>query len=468
MTDATPTAVSAAAPASAALFPLPLVPFESFMMADDRPAYPMTYVFQLVVSGRIERAAFERAVCEAAARHPLLSSHIVPIRGRVRGWLPCDEKPPIDWGARGEPLTAPYWDPLDLTKHVGLRVWVREGEQRSDLYFQFHHACCDGVGAYEFFDDLFTLYAAATTPDAAPPELRPLEPERLATRGTFGLEPVPWRQYASLWLTGLREAWKFLAQRPVPVVAATRRRRSAARLVPPEHPGYVVHTFEADKLRALRAAAEEQGVTLNDLLVRDLFLTVYEWNARHGRPLGDRRWLRVMVPCNVRRADDRTMPAANVMSYAFLNRRAGACRQPDELLASLREEIALAVRWRTSLYFIGAVATADAVPYALKAVVRAPRCFASAVLTNQGNPGQWFQGRFPRRAGRVTAGNLEIEQFFAVPPVRPGTAACFSVTVYGGQLTLSLKCDPYRFTVDQAAQLLAAYAARLGSSGQVV
>ena len=54
------------------LFPLHLSPIESFMLADDQPGYPMTFVIHLQLAGQIDRRAFEDALAEALQRHPLL------------------------------------------------------------------------------------------------------------------------------------------------------------------------------------------------------------------------------------------------------------------------------------------------------------------------------------------------------------------------------------------------------------
>lgn len=56
------------------LFPLPLVPFESYMLADDRPAYPMNCFARIRFHGRLDRAALSSAMSVAVSRHPPLSA----------------------------------------------------------------------------------------------------------------------------------------------------------------------------------------------------------------------------------------------------------------------------------------------------------------------------------------------------------------------------------------------------------
>ena len=51
---------------------------------------------------------------------------------------------------------------LDIGSRTGLRVWVRQGDGASRIVMQFHHACCDGIGAYRFLGDLLAAYGART------------------------------------------------------------------------------------------------------------------------------------------------------------------------------------------------------------------------------------------------------------------------------------------------------------------
>ena len=45
-----------------ALFPLPLVPFEHYMLADDRADYPMTFFMRLHFRGRFDRGRLDNAL----------------------------------------------------------------------------------------------------------------------------------------------------------------------------------------------------------------------------------------------------------------------------------------------------------------------------------------------------------------------------------------------------------------------
>jgi hypothetical protein len=58
------------------LFPLPLVPFEHYMLTDDRADYPMTFFLQLRFAGSMDQPRFRAALDSAVALHPLLRAHV--------------------------------------------------------------------------------------------------------------------------------------------------------------------------------------------------------------------------------------------------------------------------------------------------------------------------------------------------------------------------------------------------------
>ncbi len=56
--------------------PLPLTPFERYMLADDQPGYPMVAVMELQFGGRLDVDLLRAAFVPAIERHPLLVARI--------------------------------------------------------------------------------------------------------------------------------------------------------------------------------------------------------------------------------------------------------------------------------------------------------------------------------------------------------------------------------------------------------
>ena len=94
-------------------------------------------------------------------------------------------------------------------------------------------------------------------------------------------------------------------------------------------------------------------------------------------------------------------------------------------------------------------------------MLRLNRCFASAVLTNVGDPIRRFRVRFPRRDNKAVVGNLLLENIVGVPPLRALTRVGVALTSYAGQLTVSLLCDRHCFSQQQARHFLEIYLNRI-------
>ncbi len=213
-------------------------------------------------------------------------------------------------------------------------------------------------------------------------------------------------------------------------------------------------------LRGLREHASSRGTSLNDLLVRDLFISLNDWNRKRDQS-ADNRWLRLNLPINLRTPAHESLSAANVISYAFLDRRPTDLAHPDALLSSISQDMRAVQKDKLSLYFLYGLGVATSMPRLFSAVVKIRRCMATAVMSYLGDPSRRFVGRLPRRGGKIVSGNLVIEQIIGCPPIRDRTCAAMSVGTYGGELALGMQCDPKHFSNEDSQELLETYASQL-------
>jgi len=447
-------------------FPLYLTPLETFMWLDDRPAYPMTFLIHMEFSGTVDRAAFEAALGETLARHPLLNAFVQRAKRNRLCWVLAEgAMPRLDWADQRVPIECPQGEAIDIGSQIGLRVWVRQGEGTARVLFQFHHACVDGTGAYRFLGDLLAAYGRRTAPDGKRPEPGPVDPKLLRIR-KYGIMDLALRAraptvaWAAVW-----QAVRVLGRRASPLRAPHSPCKRDRRLAP--FPGIESYHFDEAEYKQIRLAAVESGVTVNDLLLCELFHAVREWNSRHGgggrfwSPGGRRRRIGIMMPTDLRDGDHYEMPAANMTSYTFLVRRAGACDRADELLRSIRDETSQIKNQRLGTRFVDMLAAALSVRGLLRVALSGRRCLSTAVLSNVGDPTRRFTARLPRDKGRVVAGNLVLERITGVPPLRPKTRAAIIIITYRRQLTVSMRCDPYLFRPEDTREQLAIYVERL-------
>ena len=432
--------------------------FERYMLADDRPDYPMAFAVTLQLAGKVDREALEQSLSDALGRHPLLHALVDRTIRRRPCWVSAGDRPPeLDWDVEGVPLGCPRSVAMDLTSRPGLRVWVRQGGCVAELTLQFHHSCCDGIGALRFIGDVLAAYGIRTADGRDKPMPRPVDAGRLATRGNLGRGDESTLERAIALLGALPHMLKFVGCRPVPLSGPTD--------LPPVEPETSTlppigrHVFSEAQTQRLRDVAARRGTTLNDLLLRDMFLAINEWNSlSRGRPRG---WLRVSMPTNLRGPGDEQMPASNFVSLTFLTRRPRALRNPRKLLVGIQRETASIKRIRRGLCFIRVIEAAQAICGEMPRLFVGRRCRATAVLSNLGNIERSLAATFPHNADRIVAGNLTLEAITTAPPIRPNTPAAFMAYSYAGRLNIAALFDRQVFTRGQARTFLREYTDRL-------
>jgi len=431
---------------------------EAFMLLDTTPKYSMLCELDLTFQGRIDQAACEEAFAFALARNPLFTHTIDKLKNGALVWKDSGQLPPLRWLDLDEPFDATYGAPFDLMKQSGLRIWVRRGADKSQVLLHFHHACGDGMGVNGFVEDFLVGYhnALGMGPAIKP---RPLEFERLKTRGEIGMGGRSLLRKIYDVFVGSYEGIKFLWQRPAPLAAGPNA--PTGELL---RPSYINVRLSEATTRGLRRLASSSGATTNDLLMRDLFLVLGRWNETHeGLPA--RRNLRVLMPQNLREGEDYRMPLANAMSFAFVTRRASWLIRPAALLDSIREETEAIRKGKLSLYFLGGLGAMRDLGL-LKSIIKGPFCFSTTILTNMGDPLKNFVAALPRVEGGVQTGNLVYQGMFGVPPMRPRTSVSYSIFNHGSTMSITSRWDERRIHPQDGRQLLHEYVNQLNATAE--
>jgi hypothetical protein len=420
------------------------------MFADARRGYPMTFVLEVHMTGKICREALETAVEVARSRHPMLQARINARRFRRPMWTEAGElRPTIDW----TPLDSPAprgCEPIDLRKSLGLRVWVRHDERQAAIALEFHHCCLDGLGGVQFIGDLLASYEQQLNPSTKV-EFSSLDPSRLSGRGVFAVRlPAPVSRLEVV-RSSVAEAVKWFRHRPVPVAAPEQSTAHENAL-----PEYCHYQFSEEESRRIRETAMRHSVTVNDLLLRDMFLTVKAWNARY-RPHAKAEWLRINMPTSLRGHNENSMPAANRMSFAFLTRNERDCDAGDAFLAGIRWETKMIQRWSLGHLFLNALQFGQCVPGLLKFILAGRSCLASVILSNLGEVSRHFTTVLPTEARKMISGNLTVEKVLGAPPLRPGTRVSMALFACSNRLLLCLACDRKQFTPQRSEEFLSLF-----------
>jgi NRPS condensation-like uncharacterized protein len=223
------------------------------------------------------------------------------------------------------------------------------------------------------------------------------------------------------------------------------------------------HRFTVEQTEALRNAARGQGVTLNDLLLRDMFLAAQDWLDRHDtqRNTG---LVRIAVPINLRTRLHTEMPAANCVCMINIERRVHRWKDRRKMLDRLRWEMGMVKRLRVGVVMLRLVQLLRFVTGSLRLMLPDHRSVASCCVSNLGQP--MCDSHLADHDGRIRTGNVELVEVELLPPVRPFTSASFGVASFGGRLTLSLHADRRLLGEEGGRELLELYANRLDETAR--
>ncbi|MDH3718959.1 MAG: hypothetical protein OES79_12640, partial [Planctomycetota bacterium] len=334
----------------------------------------------------------------------------------------------------------------------GLRVSAQRSGTLTDLVFQFHHSSCDAVGALRFIEDLLVIYAALVDTDAQPAGVRSIDERRLPERGQFGLTRRKLLGMLHKQSVGLLGARQFLMRTPVPVQPIAIESAGAA--LPSDFPAAQAHIFSEMETAALLAAARDAGTTVNNLLVRDLFLALGDFRLR--RQLSDdHQWLRLSIPVNLRSQDDERLSAANVVSMIFLDRRPFEFGNELALLKGIDHEMRRIKKNQLGLTFPLSLRFTRSLPGSISRMRRMSKkeiCRGTAVLSNLVRP--FIDAPLHRCDGKINAGGMILERIEFLPPVRPYTLAAFGALTYADRLHLALHFDQRGLATTEATELL--------------
>ncbi len=438
---------------ASATFPFRLTPFEEYLLADERLGNDMEFFLRIDLAGVVEERAMEAAIRGSADRHPMTKA--VVAKGLLRSrWQYREDVSPAFYVERSGTASNEWRQAPDLKHRSGVRFLLRQEGSHATLTIKVHHVCCDGIGALQLVGDVLARYAMLMG-DSDGLRLGDVDCRRLTGRGR-----VPGKLRGVNWFVAhLREVHRVWWQIPRELRAVEGRADAGGRRDPIDE--LVEYQFTSNETRRLLAAASRDGSTLNDLLLRDMFRTLADWNISNSS--SEDPWFRINMPMSLRTRDDVATPAANIMSMAFLNRRRSEIAN-DSLLRGIREESESIRRTLRGTLLLDGLAFAAWIPGLLSAALSLPICMSTAILTNVGDPTRRFTAKFPRQDGLIKAGNLVVQRITGVPPLRPGTHVAVGTGVYAKRLSLTVRMTPELFGPEDSARFLRMFVEKIRES----
>jgi NRPS condensation-like uncharacterized protein len=255
-------------------------------------------------------------------------------------------------------------------------------------------------------------------------------------------------------LTMLRESYevlKFLAKPARPLALPLLRNQTVLNFPIHAFHSYLLNALEFEQLKRM---AKSLSVTLNDFLLRDLFVALDQWNCRFN-PLKRGQSIRICVPVSLHQLQDQKIPVCNALSYVFLERKSNSVKDSSALLQGIHREMKYYKDSELRLSFLKILTLLGGVKKLLAAGIRFRKCYSSVVFSNWGE----FWNGIPifRKNGQMDGMNLRLDHLEVLSPFRPKTYASFAAISCLGKLVISLHYDSKNFSSDDSKLLLSMY-----------
>jgi len=442
----------------------PMVAFEHYMLADDRPSHSMVVQMRFWFSGNFKKDAFIDAIKQILIRHPIFQMRLHGHAGKKSSDIFWEHDanlcmPFISWGGMDEPISHPSkLTHIDLTSEIGLRLWMRDNsaqnprpdDARTHMLVQFHHSVCDGVGMLQFIEDLLIHYGQTMAFETPSP--RNLDHSLFEQRGNFSLTPLQWRQRR---FRDFKRSFKFFAALAQPLAVPKHQKGQKSQIA--DLFAAERRILPASTLINIRNTARIKNATVNDILIHELFRTLSPWNQRFGKILNK---VRIGLATSLRTPSEAAMSAVNIVSMVFLDK---SHRQVTKscLLEDITEETRDIKTNRMGVTLPRVIRFFGRAPLLVKAFLRFPLCSATAVLSNLGNT--LSKSPLMAQDGKLRIGNISLDSYELMPPVRPKTSVSFAINYYAGNLSVTIRYDSTRLTAETAKNLLDQYCIRLES-----
>ena len=420
-----------------------LTPFEEYMLLDDQPAYPMSCFFMIKLRGRFNVSVFESALQKALEYHPLLTSSVTETNGQFywhnTGKMPDVVRLPLD-----EECRFPASKGINLFHEPALKITLRNGitdpavvelDGQTNIIFDVHHSASDAAGIARFIEDILCGYAHQT--GFAEIQKEPVEPDLLVRRGSFGRKPGKLRRTLPKQFWGLFRAWKFLMYKILPLTPNTSDRDAPMPVA--GYPAILHRDLTASETQRVQQRAKQLGISINDLFLCAAFFAMQHWREQHVTNK-KRGYLRVAVPINLRTPADDRMPAANIVSMVFLDRKPEKIRDSESFYHGIYHEMQHIKQNNLGWAFIHGLTVYQRIFGSFRRMVQQNRCWTTATVTNLGRV--FADVPLPTQEGRVQIGeSLELIGVETSPPVRPWTALGISVLTYADCMTINVHYD---------------------------
>lgn len=441
-------------------FPLPVSPMEHLILVKDRDDYPMTLWVYLEFLGKFPNREFlEFTILEGLKGHERFQAHISgPLNKKTSDlfWVDASsEKPYIDWGKKGDPLVFPKSHRINLYSELGTRFFIRESKEKTYIYIQVHHACCDGLGIFLFLDNIHRRIFSLLSQDKSIPSY---QMSNLSQKRDPSPHHIEGGRFKRFWISfknfsdGLNYTFKSiqpLAHPPFLEVGTFEAEN--------KYPSFKSFTFNPLETEDLIIFAKKQGASLHDLMITDLFLALAKWNESYEITKKNVN-LRILIPVDLRFRTQTDPTLKNNLTFFEITQTSKALQSPQKLLQNIILETEKIRRSEPRAFlfqkFIKILGKINGLMYSAfnwDKHIYATSLLSFIPLDNFLSPAKMTQQGYSIKLDDQL---LVLEKIVGMTPYQRSTPAVFNALTYRGQLTINVHYDPKIFSSIHGEALL--------------
>lgn len=486
---------------------LPMTVFEEYMLLDGTTAYPMECHCRYRFSGSFDHSIVEEVMASLLSQNPFLYARCREMKKRCRYAWEIPEFGPDTARIRHEAGFSSilgvriYWlegkcreaypqkaqESLDLFSESMIRFYFVEEKDasgkivRTDLVLKCHHSASDGKGIFRFIADFLIGYARALGTEMPEWERIPkIDVETLVHRKRYGRTLRERLLQAFVCTAHLVSSFKLITHPIQPLLNVTEdlpgnlgtvdfHQMQAAGAFsgtadPKEIPGPAEDFPKLLFEKMTRAESgwvlqrcHEKDCTFNDVMLEAVFVGTKSWRAAHPAEAyaGPKPWLRIAVPFDLRHPSQAHIPACNIVSMYFCDRKESRIEAGETFRKGISAELKHAKKWSLGFLLIQSLKDARKVCGNLHGCVKLCDCWSTMVLTNLGSVYGAKSFPFPRNAaGQLQIGDLVLEEIDSASPIRPQTNLSICCMTYGGEMQFSMIYDSRLMEKSLAADYL--------------
>jgi NRPS condensation-like uncharacterized protein len=300
---------------------------------------------------------------------------------------------------------------LDLEEGA-FGIWCVTSPKETLIIFAVHHALADGPGGIVFIRDWFTAYHNLCHGRDVSVGLGKLDWQRWKNRNRLGLLTLSFLKRLPFQWIAVFGATKFLFRKfktlhgstpkPVPTIHAS--------------PGVAGRWVDANTVERLNDHAQRVGISSNSLLMTMAFRAIDKVAESDGQ-----RWLRIVLPINIREYADRRLPVANRASLVQIDRTKEQVADLSSGAFSIDREVRIIIGCKLDRAFLIAIRLLSASHWLMKRSALKAMSRGTIVFTNLSEP-----FRKCRACDFSNVGQMKLQDFDMCGPVRSGTPINFA------------------------------------------